>query len=324
MITYQELVALSHALNVNKKDVWYNFNDLVYLPSGGIKDGADKYFMTEHAFKQFWHRLKDYSEDKKVKVFSNSVIRHFWEQPEIGNFAFHHHIHVERQDHPERLEKPLLYRLHNENCRAVLSDQYGSILNSELLEALESTLQQLSPTFRVVRYELTADYLSLYTLFKEFNVEDGEYGLGLYVYNDEIGRHSLKFGTVIKRRSCDNSCIISNVKTFYHRTNIIDRLNDSLPEFAESLSNAEKYITNMHLLHNIKIELTKELEKLTEKYQLTEEETLRVNMGAEGDYSMWGWVNGLNYAAQHIRADLRETFEILAGDFVMKSLANVL
>ena len=323
MITYQELIALSHASDVNKKDVWYIFKDLDYLSSGGIKDGADKYLMTEHAFKQFWHRLKDSTENKKLVVFSNSVIRHFWEEPEIGNYAFYHHIELERQNNPERLEKPFLFRLNDSDCRAVLSDQYGSILNSELLEALQTTLLQLSPTFRIVRYELDFDSLTLYTLHKELNVEDGEYGLGLYIYNDEIGRHSLKVATVIKRRACDNSCILTNVKTLYHRNRIVDRLNAILPDVSESLRSAEKYITNMHLLRGVKVEFTKEIEELTKRFQLSEEETYRIHMGSENDTSMWGLVNGINYAAKYVRPDLREQFEVIAGNLVMKALYNL-
>lgn len=323
MITIQDIIEISQNYDEYKVDIFAKLDAVepisnfeFYLQTG---IGLQELEWEEHSYYQFWHRLMDYFINGKPKIFSNSVIRHFWENEAVGNFALNHHITEAISNQSSVSTKDLCFRLYGKICRAVLSEQYGSILNTELLEALKIPLQLLSEDYRIIDYKITRDSVMIKALYKDFNVADGSYGAGVYIFNDEIGKGALRLGTLIKRGQCDNTTILSNVKTLYHRTNVTERLQNFLPNFSIALKETEQYIVNFENLKKIPLKnFTEEIEAFQKKHQLTIENVLEFEHGMEGEYNMWGWCNGLTAMAKMFEDNRRTDFEMMAGDLMMR------
>lgn len=322
--TLQDIINWSEQLDENKFDIFASIPQLNWN-SGSTFSYNEKYgYLEEHAYYQMWHRLMDTTINNKPKIFSNSVIRHFWDEPELGDYAHKYHLNIAIDNNFPSVGKILCWRMAGMDCRAVLSDQYGSILNTELVKALQLPLSALSETPRIITHYITRDNVMIQMLYKDYNAEDGSYGAGIYICNDEIGKGALKLGTIIKRGFCDNTCILQNVRTLYHRNNIYDRLQTFLPEFSIALKETEQYIYRIEELKNIKIpNFTEELEKFAKKYQLDLETMVKFEQGMEGEYNMYGWMNGITTIAKEFALEKREFFQSLAGDLVMKSIKLV-
>lgn len=326
MITIQDIIEISQGYDEHKVDIFAKLDAVEPISNfefnlqTGI--GLQQLEWEEHSYYQLWHRLMDYFINGKPKIFSNSVIKHFWENEDVGNFALNHHITEAISNQSSVSTKDLCFRLYGKICRAVLSEQYGSILNTELLEALKLPLQLLSEDYRIIDYKITRDSVMIKTLYKDFNVADGSYGAGVYIYNDEVGRGALRLGTLIKRGRCDNTTILSNVKTLYHRSNVYERLSNFLPDFSISLKETEQYIVNFSKLKNIPLKnFTEEIQAFQKKYQLTTEQVLEFEHGMEGEYNLFGWCNGITAMAKLFEVERRTDFEMMAGDIMMKNIA---
>lgn len=329
MATLNDIVDISKIYDVDKFDIFAKIEQMNFISNIQFElnysmldvNHSSIFSFEELSYRQFWHRLMDKFENGKPQIFSNSVINHFWQNGEIGKFALLQHTGNAFNNSYPIVEKDLCFRFYKDICRASVSDQYGSILNTQLLEALEQPLSLLSEDYRVIEYHIDRDTLMVKALYKDFNVEDGSYGLGVYIYNDEVGRGALRLGTLIKRGRCDNTTILSNVKTLYHRSNVYERLSHFLPDFSISLKETEQYIINFSKLKNIPLKnFTEEIQAFQKKYQLTTEQVLEFEHGM-GEYNLFGWCNGITAMAKLFEGERRTDFEMMAGDIMMKNIA---
>lgn len=324
--TYQELLQQAKELDATKKDFNATLNDLRFFGLCAFTDFQNESYMIErHAFNQLIHRLLDTHQrvnNKRVLVpISNSVINHMWNFPMLGTQIYNWHLN--NKDDEDRNEMFLL-RTDKNNIRAVLSTQYGAIWNSCLLESLYISHSLFNSEWRIPKYTLNRDELRLYTLFNEYDVNNRKYGSGLYVSNDEIGKHSLRFGTVLKRTSCDNSIIVNNI--YYrlrHRANIFARLETIYLEIAQALSQSEQLLYKFESLQNVHFTdalFEHKINDIVNKFQLTASQKVELILGTENQTTLYGLINGITHASKFMKDEqVTEDMQIFAGNLLMEA-----
>jgi hypothetical protein len=217
-------------------------------------------------------------------------------------------------------------RSYQGTVRAVLSKGYANIGNTELLE-LADQVAKLNPSadLTLVRPHLTPDTLHLKVVWKNVSVgKDGDYGLGVYIGNGEIGNRRLSIFPMVQRHSCTNSIIIESDKgaEFIHRGSRDSKMVILRATMAELFPVAAEWLNKMILADGEKIpQFTDVLTGLATQYGWNDKLALNVAVGTEGRETRAGLVNGITYAAHvsQLNGDDQADMEILGGRILASS-----
>lgn len=211
-------------------------------------------------------------------------------------------------------------RSYQSTVRAVLSKGYTNIGNTELLELADQVIKQNpSAELTLVRPHLTPNTLHLKVVWKNVNVgKDGDYGLGVYIGNGEIGNRRLSIFPMIQRHSCTNSIIIDSDRgaEFIHRGSRESKMVILRATIAEVFPVAAEWLNKMILADGEKIpHFSDVIAGLAKEYGWSDRAAMNVAVGTEAHETRAGLVNGITYAAHssELSSDDQADMEILGG-----------
>lgn len=238
-----------------------------------------------------------------------------------------------------------LVRQYKGVARAVLSERYAVLQNTEVIrlviEALEAELKfgNELPELRVVRTWISPDDMILRVVFKTdkpvpgFYGDDpekglgkpnGNYGLGVIVRNNEVGRGGIEVNSAIWRTSCTNSIIpaaqpivrLTHTGSWKHLLHTVaDGIRAALVTSADALDSIyEAETTALPSFASI-------LDGIAIEHGLSRDTMNVVRIGTEAQETKMGVVNGLSYAA-HKTAEGENSLalEWLAGAMLAKNV----
>lgn len=195
-----------------------------------------------------------------------------------------------------------MVRGYDDQARAVLSEGYATIANTELLEILDGVItQNQTADFHLSRPSVTPDDLNIRTIWKD--TKGGNYGIGVYIGNAEIGNRRLRIYPLIQRHSCENSIIIEHDKgiEFVHRGSKITKMILVKSVIAELFGVAAEVLEKMIAAESQQIpDFADVLDGLAIKYGWNDGTKTSVTLGTEGQQTRAGIVNGVTYAAHAI------------------------
>lgn len=220
-------------------------------------------------------------------------------------------------------------RTNGEHCRAILSEGYADISNTSLLDLLAKVTEAEGIDHNLHASSVTPDGLNVKIIWRNIEVPgldpssgNGNWGVGVYIGNGEIGNKKLRMLPYIQRHSCSNSLMVDNDKgglEFSHvgsphtkMTLIKAKMIEVLPIAAQLIetmiqADAEKLPSFHDVLNGISLQ-----------YNWNDDFKLRVGTGTEGRETRAGIVNGITFAAQSIAdPDARADTEIMAGRILL-------
>lgn len=244
---------------------------------------------------------------------------------------------------PQIESKGLLVRTHGKDIRAILTDKYGVVDNSQVMLAVHDILAQTAAELkdlRVVNSVVDRDRLDLRIVFaepKQINPNDptpqgvtrrgdprspGQpYGYGVFVTNEETGRGGLAVKSLLWRGPCTNSIIVNNAQSIALRhigqTNVLlGRLQQA---FADALPVAAQTLNRVYEVSNKALpNLTDVISGLAKQYSWTDDTVKQVLVGTEGQETVMGLVNGVSYAATKLETSAdRVEMEQQAGSILV-------
>jgi hypothetical protein len=239
---------------------------------------------------------------------------------------------------PQVESKGLLVRTQGKSVRAVLTDKYGIVDNTAVLQTVRGIVGEASKDLKdlkVVNSSIGRDRLDLRIVFAEprdINPETlpqggtrrgdlrsaGQpYGYGVFVTNEETGQGGLSVKPMVWRGACTNSIIINHEKAMNLRhigqtEVLLGRLSvafaDALPVAAETLNRV--YAASNKALPN----LADVVSGLAKQNGWADDVVSRVLMGTEGQETVLGLVNGVSFAASKLETSVdRVEMEMQAG-----------
>lgn len=229
-----------------------------------------------------------------------------------------------------------MIRNYDQDCRAVLSDRYAAIPNTELLDLLYKASDNTKAENYLASSSVTPDSLNVRQIWKDVNRpgSQGGWGIGIAITNGETGQRKLRGKALIQRHQCQNSIIVDMDMggfEFTHHGSVQTKMivvksvmQEILPFAAEML---EKMIESQS--HDIP-DFTDVLQGLAIHYGWEEKIAAEVAIGTEGQHNLFGLVNGVTHAAKFAKTDDdRMSMETLGGgllitkDSVFYRMANL-
>jgi hypothetical protein len=227
-------------------------------------------------------------------------------------------------DHLTRINGAVwLVRSYDDSCRAVLSDGFTTIGNTEILDILAGVVEQnQTPDFQLIRPSVQADEINIKSVWKNINKRGGDYGIGVYLGNGEIGNRKLRIYPMVQRHSCTNSIIVEHDKgiEFVHRGNKFTKMVQIKSVIAELFGLAAEVLEKMIAAEAEAIpHFTDVLAGLSVQYGWDDETYATVAMGTEGRDTRAGLVNGITYAAHAIEREpsAQADMEIIGGRILL-------
>jgi hypothetical protein len=229
------------------------------------------------------------------------------------------------------LRKSWFIRTYKQQCRAVLSDRYAAVDNTQIIRLVASSLdmqanQMGSPNApKFTRRHLTPDSLGLDVLMKGVNPRDDQspdtpgenpYGLGFRIKNNEIGTGCLMVAPYIQRNSCTNSIVIADgAFKVAHIGLSYKLLSDMTAAIGQALMLSVEYME--HLLKSRTVEIPNfhaKIDEMCKSLGWGEDFAHSIRTGSEGRETQYGLVNGVTFAAQLIEdPDERMNREEIGG-----------
>lgn len=217
-----------------------------------------------------------------------------------------------------------------DTVRAVLSDRYAIVDNSHVLDVARQALQTIEHQNHSLNVQLspfactvTPDGMHVKIELITVNTDDGPYSIGCYLGNNEIGMGKIRALPFWKRNRCDNSTVHADDDSkldAVHRGAgqiLADRM--AIAIFHAFRLSQEHLATFLNSREIIIPDFEAELLRFCDKQGWGVEMTGRVMRGTEGRDSLFGFINGLTYAAQGLTSmDDRVNLEIKAGDILMQ------
>lgn len=295
-IKLADLLAASKEFDKDKEDYKVYNSDFYAVLNSMFIHSQYFYNMNEHTWFQLTKRLC-----QPFKDYNMSAMKWMYQHPELVANTFNYCM--DRFNHTNPNDEWLM-RKYGNSLRAVLTPDYLVLNNTTLLETLADSLpHEESHISR--ESTITPDYLVLKMILRDFNTDTGDYGIGLVVSNDEIGRGKLRLGGLIKRRSCDNSIVVPNQFAFFHRTNLFERILDVLKEVPNLIQSTHDYIFKFESKKEVDLsEINLVLELVAKKLQLNNEIKDQLFIGTEGQENLFGLINGITHAAKFANNEL--------------------
>lgn len=281
------------------------------------------YIPTKHAMSQLAARLGQVAFPKTTKSLPLDALM-AWGKMFPAETAALLNKHLDKRE-------DLLLRTYGDQARAILSTQYVDFPNTRLLQmvndALPLTEKSLGATSNVQMGKafcvVTPDYLHARITLANVMTDEGEYKLGVYIGNDEVGNGRLRVLPGFQRSSCQNSMVFDydTGLSLVHRG--IQSLNAQIVG-AAILNSFKIGMENLDVLlkaREIEVpHMEDEIAKLAKQYGWSIGVKDAVILGTEGKETLFGLVNGITYAAhkKHDNDTLRFDMELLASKVLME------
>lgn len=214
-----------------------------------------------------------------------------------------------------RVNKTWLLRSYDDKCRAVLDEHYTPISNTEILTMVETSLG--NTPYDQGRPHLDADTLHLKVTMATSS--DGNYGIGAYIGNGEIGNRMLRVMPYIQRTTCQNSIMFSR-GAFEHKHYRVSRaflagaVQDKLGYAFKIATERLEELVRSEMQGIPKVaDMVKSICKSKGLAQHTHDKIL---MGMEGSETLFGVINGLTFAAKELPVEDRIDLETYAGSLL--------
>lgn len=210
-------------------------------------------------------------------------------------------------------------RANKTDCRAVLSDRYAAIGNTELLGLLDKITTETTAEVKLVQSSsVTPDSLNVRLTFKDIQRGNGGgWGIGIAITNGEIGQRKLCGLPLLQRHSCTNSIVIDKQAMGFEFTHMGSATSKRVAMKAgmmEILPFAAKLLDDMIKADEQVIpDFTEVLQGLSLQYGWDEKTRMEVAVGTEGWETKAAIVNGVTHAAKIFEGDARMDMEILGG-----------
>lgn len=237
-------------------------------------------------------------------------------RPNLRAYVLNHHV-----SNSDNLGTWLV-RAYDTEVRAVLSDRYAPISNTELLEMLNQIAESSNAPHSVTKSSsVRPDDLNIKIIWKNIvkpkpdKGGNDNWGVGVYIGNGEIGNRKLRVRPLIQRHSCQNSIIGNSDLSSLEITHIGNpraKLNLLKSVMVEALPFAAQLLEDMIAADDKELpEISKVLYILSKQYNWSQDIYSKTLIGTEGNQSIAGVVNGITYAAQSItnpndRVDMEE------------------
>ncbi|MGB1250608.1 MAG: hypothetical protein ACPG8W_08365 [Candidatus Promineifilaceae bacterium] len=329
--TLEDMIARDKVFTASKNDIMARIVDIEFHENGGfvIEEPNNPFGamlvekMTDRALQQVCGRLSEtasggrkvpYSYIKQCPPYLQSANLEHWRGDVIAELA-------KREN--RRRSKNWFVRLYEGNARAVLSERYAPIPNGDVLEVAQETMRSSSLEYTLIRPFVSADaiHIKVRAADTREDHEGGNYGIGFYVSNDEIGGGSLVCTPFLQRHSCTNSIIMQKSDfalkmrhAYYSKGEMRLALKGAM---ARSLKLSVAMIDDLAAAEEKHIpDFGDIVTRLAKKHGLKTEIKDNVLVGSEGMTNQAGIIHGLSYAAHatpDISQDARIDLEKMAG-----------
>ena len=207
-----------------------------------------------------------------------------------------------------------LVRAYQDNARAILSNGYSVLGNTEVLETMLDVMGDTP--YEPVQPHISPD--SVHVKLKVAGNTDGNYGQGVYIGNGETGNYKLRVLPFVQRTSCTNSIIWKGggVELRHWRIGRIDLVYTLKRFMGEALNKTQEMMDRI-----LKAELetipdfADYVQRFCKQSNISEVGYGVVMAGTESEDSRMALVNGLTYYAhQQEDPDTQVRLETLGAD----------
>jgi len=222
-----------------------------------------------------------------------------------------------------------LLRTYKDTARAFLSDKYAIINNYDVISISANALEKyasrygLSSTKDVVipRQYLTPDSMSIdFIMHTKGTSDDGDYGIGFGLTNNEIGTGAWTFVPLIKRHACNNSIrAVSIAKRIIHKGSSNALMFQCALNIGEAMKMANDMVDAMIEASNIEIpDFSKMLTGVIDKNKIEETVANKIRDNVT-KRTLGGMVNTITYVAHScgLSQDAQDFLECLGGELLV-------
>jgi hypothetical protein len=287
--------------------------------------GATRFGMEDLPLGQLADRLGRYFWKTSKRSIPSDYFRQLYS-------AWPQHFAPFTNDLLDSMDGSFLVRSYGENVRAVLSSQYATLDNSEMLDMTSQVLDGVpyeiveSGKYYARNDGVQRDEMVVRVIVKNVSPKDeGGYGLGVLIRNGETGGSASEVRPLVMRTSCMNSLVFRQAEDgtalglrLTHRGSKQSKAILLASAIAEALPMAEQGLERYLETKRTKIDLKGVIARLGEEQDWSEEVRLTVGVGSEGHETVYGLINGLTFAAHELDVDASDRFdmEALAAQFV--------
>lgn len=332
--SFSALIDTAADFAANKHDSVAPARSLSFTPDGRLTvpnnlfGGALSLGLEDLAISQLAGRLGPTFWDASKRTIPSDFYKHL-------NRAYPAHFASLTNDLLGGHDGNLLVRGYGDDARAILSDSYARLDNSEVLDMASQVLDGLpyqiveSGKYFSKNDGVQRDEMAIRVVVKHVKPGDENtgYGLGVLIRNGETGGAASEIRPLIMRTSCMNSLVFKQGEAgedlglrLTHRGVRAAKLNLMASAIAEALPMAEDNLVKYLNTRTAKIDLAGVIAKLGEDHGWSEDMSLAVGVGSEGHQSVYGLINGLTFAAHEMEINQAERIEIesMASTFVHK------
>ena len=316
MAILDELIEKSQDFDSHKDDHEVVAAELNFNPGGDIvmatKYGPMNLQPTEHALSQVFDRLGNATYGSALPQ------KHMLSIPR-ELMAYDLNYLMPSMGKKNRV--PWLVRCYDSTARACLTTEYTVLQNTQVMETVaEAVRNRVFSAQEIHSPTVTPDQINLKITTVNVNTDDGPYGIGAYVRNDEIGRGRVEMRPYLKRGKCDNTIIFPGDADMSH----VHRgsLRRIMYEIYSALQHAFQLSqTWLQTLLDAEMEqlpkMDEMIDQMAKKYAWSIDIRQAVAFGSEGRDTVAGLVHGITYAAHtQLQGDDQIDMECLAGQFL--------
>lgn len=257
-------------------------------------------------------------------------------------------VHILNELVEDREDAKLFMRTRNDTLRAVLSDQYTPFDNTEIIDLVETAVNEMGVDPQVFRPEV-GDQLRGYVMFPQITFGEepegnnpGNGGLhpAVYISNSEIGGGMAKVVGAVYRSTCDNGMIYGwnseNIFAVRHRwiarAGMAEIMKNAMIIAFKLSEEAAKNFIAAQEIHIQKTDMKSIVNEWANKYGISvgakenwlEAVTTESQVhGRKEDPRLYDVVNAATYIAQRQNTDERESMERMAGDLLTSRIVSV-
>lgn len=281
-------------------------------------------------------------EDNALCQLGERLGKHFWQTSKrVIPTDFYRQLHTAFPSHfagltnelLSKMDGKLLVRGYDQGVRAILSDQYVTLDNAEILDMASKVLGNVpfeiveSGKYYARNDGVQRDEMSIRVVVKNIKPsnEPGGYGLGVMIRNGETGSGASVVRPLVMRTSCMNSLVFKQGDDgerlgihLTHKGSKAAKVTLMAAAIAEALPLAQEGLERFLETKTVEIDLASVIANLGLEQGWSEELTVAVGVGSEGYQSVFGLVNGITYAAHEVELSSYERvdMEMLASKFV--------
>ena len=317
MVTLSQLIDESSAYDPYKSDYAVDAKDLAFVPSGEMNlptaYGNVLLKPTEHAYTGVFTRLGEVVYDSPLPR------KHMLGIPRN---LMAHDLNTLMPMMNSAKRAPWLIRGYDDIARASLTAEYTPVDNTEVLKTVaEAVTNRVFKCEEINQPIVTADQIYVKITGVNVQTQDGNYGIGAMVRNDEIGKGRVAAMGYLKRGKCDNS-IIFPAENFalsrVHRGSIHRIMYELYTALQDAFKLSVQWLDKMMQAERMQLPRFDSLiDDMALKYGWSDQVKTNVSIGTESRTTVAGMVHGMTYAAHTaLNGEAQIELETLAGQWL--------